>query len=100
MKSRSVVFRPEAQDDLIRLYDYIAERETPLRAITYIERIEAFCQRLDIASERGNRRDDVRAGLRTISFEKNCVIAFQVQAERVVIIRIFFGGQDWEAHLN
>jgi plasmid stabilization system protein ParE len=40
---RKVVFSPEAADDLINLYEYIAERSGPARAIGYIDRIEAYC---------------------------------------------------------
>ncbi len=39
-------------------------------------------------------REDVRAGLRTIGFERRVTIAFQVTSERVVIDRILYGGRD------
>ena len=47
MRKRKVVFSPEASDDLLRLYDYIAEKSGPTRAIGYIERIEAYCLGFD-----------------------------------------------------
>lgn len=101
MKTRTVVFHPAADDDILRLYDYIAvEQSSPINALNYIERIESFCRRLDIASERGTARDDLGTGTRVIGFERTCQIAFSVEAERVVILRIFYGGQDWEAQLN
>jgi hypothetical protein len=34
-----VVFAPEARDDLLQLYDYIAARSGPARARAYTERI-------------------------------------------------------------
>lgn len=50
---------------------------------------------MDIASERGTRRDDIRPGLRTIGFERRVVIAFHVSARRVEILRFFYGGRNW-----
>jgi toxin ParE1/3/4 len=46
------------------------------------------------------RRDDIRPGLRTIGFERRATIAFQVKRAEVVIVRIFYGGQDYERALR
>jgi toxin ParE1/3/4 len=62
LKRRLVVFAPEARDDLVQLYDWIADAADPSTAMAYIERIEAFCGGLDLASERGHVRDDIRPG--------------------------------------
>lgn len=94
MEKREVVFSPEAQADLLRLYDYIADRSGPARAIGYIERIEAYCLRFDLAAERGTRRDDIRAGLRVVGFERRVTIAFHVDRKRVTIDRILYGGRE------
>jgi plasmid stabilization system protein ParE len=40
---RKVVFAPEAEADLLNLYDYIAERSGPVRAMGFIDRLEAYC---------------------------------------------------------
>lgn len=100
MKERTVVFSPEARDDLIALYDWIATASYPVTALSYIERIEAFCNRLSIGSERGHRRDDIREGLRIIGFERRTTLAFTVEADRVVILRVFHGGKNWEVDLQ
>ena len=42
---------------------------------------------------RGTRRDDVRPDLRITNFKKRAVIAFAVEAERVSIIGIYYGGK-------
>jgi toxin ParE1/3/4 len=91
---RDVVLAPQAQADLTRLYDYIAVRSGNERALGYIERIEAFCRGLSAASERGTRRDDLLAGLRTIGFERRITVAFGVSPRRVTILRILYGGRD------
>ncbi|MDP2109573.1 MAG: type II toxin-antitoxin system RelE/ParE family toxin [Thiobacillus sp.] len=48
---------------------------------------------------RGTRRDDIRTGLRITNYKKRPVIAFAVDADRVSIIGVFYGGQDYEADL-
>ena len=96
MKQREVVFSPEAIDDLNRLYDWIASVAGATVALRYTERIETFCMRLDLASERGVLREDIRPGLRVVGFERRLTVAFSVDAEIVTIYRLFYGGQNWE----
>jgi toxin ParE1/3/4 len=91
---RQVVFAPEAQDDLLSLYSYIADLSSPVVAMAYLSRIEDYCLRFDVAAERGTRRDDLRPGLRTVGFERRVTIAFHVEPETVTIDRIFYGGRD------
>lgn len=96
MKERRVVFSPEAEADLEAIYDFIADAAAPSVAISYIERLEAYCAGMALASERGHRHDDVRPGLRVVGFEWRITIAFTVSAEAVTILRIFYAGLDWE----
>ena len=96
MRQREVAFSPEAIDDLNRLYDWITSVAGPTVALRYIERIEAFCMGLDLASERGVLREDIRPGLRVVGFERRLTVAFSVGAEIVTIYRLFYGGQNWE----
>lgn len=95
MKRRTVEISEEARRDLLEVYDWIAKAGDPETAMAYVERIESFCLRLDIASERGSLRDDVRPGLRVIGFERSASIAFVVEESRVVVLRVFYGGRDW-----
>ena len=43
-----VVFAPEAQLDLLDLYDMIAENGGGERALAYVERVQAACLRLAV----------------------------------------------------
>jgi toxin ParE1/3/4 len=96
VKARRVVFAPEARHDLLQIYDQIAEPASPAMALAYVGRLEAYCRRFDLASERGRRRDDVRPGLRVVGFERRVTIAFTVGDSTVTILRLFYGGRDWE----
>jgi toxin ParE1/3/4 len=99
VKRRTVILAPEAVEDLRKIYDWIADRTSELVAKRYVDRIQAFCAGFDNASERGHKRDDIRPGLRVAGFELRLTIAFTVDADLATILRIFYGGQDWERML-
>jgi plasmid stabilization system protein ParE len=98
--SYRVVFSPEAQEQLAELYRYIAEAASPDIAAQYTEAIVSYCESLRTFSLRGTRRDDVRPGLRITNYKKRAVIAFDVDADVVSIIGVFYGGQDYETILH
>jgi toxin ParE1/3/4 len=72
--SHRIEFSPETQHDLIDLYDCIAIRDGAERAIGYIDRIEDYCRSLSAFPHRGNKRDDIRVGLRILGFERRALI--------------------------
>ncbi len=92
-----VAFTLLAERQLNELHAYISQNAGERRATTYIERILAACRSLAMFPNRGMRRDRILPGLRTIGFERRVTIAFIVEAERVVIEGIFYGGQDYES---
>lgn len=100
MIARTVSFAPEAEADLGSIYEGIADRAGPNVALGYVERLHGSCLSLGLASERGTRRDDIRPGLRTIGFERRVTIAFKVDPGSVLVLRLFYGGQDWETALS
>jgi plasmid stabilization system protein ParE len=59
-----------------------------------------YCESLCTLPHRGAIRDDVRLGLRSTSYKKRAAIAFDVGAELVSIIGVFYGGQDYETLLQ
>jgi len=52
----------------------------------------------------GRARDDVRPGMRTSTFKKKTLVAYEVDESSgdlvVNILGVFHGGQDWEAALG
>lgn len=98
--SYRVVFSPEAEEQLAALYGYIAEAASPDIAARYTEAIVSYCDGLRTFPHRGTMRDDVRPGLRITNYKKRAVIAFDVDAELVSIIGVFYGGQDYESILR
>jgi plasmid stabilization system protein ParE len=79
MTGHRVVFSPEAQDQLVDLYRYIASAASPAVAARHTDAIVGYCESLSLFPARGNRRDDVRPGLRITHYRKRTVIAFAVE---------------------
>ncbi|HEY5609543.1 MAG TPA: type II toxin-antitoxin system RelE/ParE family toxin [Alphaproteobacteria bacterium] len=100
MKKYQVRFRPLAEADLFKLHDYIAQHAGLNVAGDYIGRLEAACAALETFPLRGTSRGHIRPGLRTIGFERRATIAFQVRKTDVVIVRVLYGGQDFEHALR
>ena len=98
----SVVFTPEAEEQLAGLYRYIALKASPEIAEKYTSAIVTYCEEMDSFPHRGTRRDDVRPGLRITNYKRRAVIAFTVDeiAKTVVIIGVFYGGRDYETALG
>jgi len=92
LRRRPVAFSPEARRDL---GDWIAERAGADVALNYIERLEAYCLGFEFSGERGQRRDDLRPGLRVVGFERRIAIAFFATEAEVIILRIYYGGRNW-----
>lgn len=90
-------------------YDYVAiaehiERWTGERALadSTVDAIRAFIKSLNTVPHRGTKRDDLRPGLRIVPFKKRTAIAIEIddEAKVVTVLRVFYGGQDYEAVLG
>jgi toxin ParE1/3/4 len=95
-----VVYSPEAENHILALYDYIANHASPSIAKRYLDAVISYCEGLNIFPLRGTQRDDIRQGLRITNYKKRCVIAFSVFDDTVVILGVFYGGQDYEAKMS
>ena len=92
-----VVFSPRANAQLEALFSYLEGEAGAVTASGYTGAIVSYCRGFDIFPHRGTRRDELRPGLRTIGFRRRVTIAFDIDANMVTIIGIFYGGQDFEA---
>lgn len=97
MTQYTVVFAPQAQEQLASLYRFIASARSPEIAERYTDAIVTYCESLQNFPMRGTRRDDVRPGLRITNYKKRTVIAFTIDADLVSILGVFYGGQDYES---
>ena len=98
--ARRVVFSPEAEENLVDLYQYIASTGSPERAAGYVEAIVGHCEKLAEFPMVGVQRADIRSGLRVTHYGGSAIIAFVVQPEEIAIIGVFYGGRNYEAILK
>ena len=96
----TVVFTPEAENQLTELYRYVAQAASPEVAQRYVEAIVTYCEGLQSFPHRGSQRDDIRPGLRMTNYKERCVLAFAVTDELVSVVGVFYGGQDYETVLR
>ncbi|MFC3441439.1 type II toxin-antitoxin system RelE/ParE family toxin [Sphingobium rhizovicinum] len=98
--TRRIVFTPEAEEQIGAIQDYIADAGSPQIATRFTDAILAHLDMLADYPLIGTARDDVRRGLRTLTHRRRVTIAFMVEAEAVVIIGFYYGGQDFETLLG
>lgn len=92
----TVIFTPEAEEQLAALYRYIAAEASPNIAERYTSAIVSYCEGLSTFPHQGICRDDIRQGLRVTNYKGRTVIAYDVSADLVSIIGLFYGGQNYE----
>jgi len=103
MLQYKVVFTPAAISDMRDIYNYIAEESGyPDRALDYINKLRAGCERMSIVPLRGQKRDDIRSNLRTTVLDKSAVAAFEVDEVNNIlrILGVYYGGRDYAAILQ
>ena len=96
----TVNFSPEAEEQLASLYRYLAAVASPKIANRYTSAIVSYCEGLNTFPHRGLPRNDIRQGLRVTNYKSRTIIAYDVTAEVVSIIGIFYGGQDYETNFQ
>ena len=95
-----VIFTPEANRHLAKLYEFIEGELSPETAQRFTNSIVDYCNGFSTFPHRGTQRDDLRHGLRIVGFRRRGVIAIVVRTNQVFIIGVFYGGQDYETALR
>lgn len=92
---RELAFRPLALADLDAIYDYI-EPDNPRRAATFVQDIVTGCRALCMYPEMGPARSDIAPALRIRSLLGRVIVCYRLAETEIVVLRIFYGGQDFE----
>lgn len=92
-----VIFTPEAEHQITRIHRYIVEQSSQTVADRYTDALLDYLDGFSVFPERGNKRDDIRPGLRVTHFRRRTVIAFAVDDMRVFITGVYYGGQNYES---
>jgi toxin ParE1/3/4 len=98
--SYSVVFTPEAEEQLVQLYRYIEAAASANIAEKFTSGIITYCEGLSSFPLRAVSRDDIRPGLHVTNYKGRVVIAYAVEAKLVSIVGLYYGGRDFEALLD
>jgi plasmid stabilization system protein ParE len=97
-------YTAQAQQQLHALDDWISEKASRHVAQRFVSAILNYIDGILVFPRAGRARDDVRPGMRTTTFKKRTLIAYEVDEssdELVVnVLGVFHGGQDWEAALR
>ncbi|WP_366525535.1 type II toxin-antitoxin system RelE/ParE family toxin [Devosia sp.] len=96
MRRRRIVYRRRAREDIREIARWFALRVSRQFASAYVERIRARIRSFEFAGERGTVRDEIGPGVRAIGLMQSITIAFAINAESVIILRVVYGGQDWQ----
>ncbi|WP_145517803.1 type II toxin-antitoxin system RelE/ParE family toxin [Yersinia mollaretii] len=89
-----VTFTPEAEQQIVDLHRYITEQSSRVVADGFIGSLLDYLDGFSTFPERGNKRDDIRPGLRVTHFRHRTVVAFAVDDDRVLVVGIYHGGQN------
>jgi toxin ParE1/3/4 len=96
VKRRIVKYSLRSEEDAAWILDAVETAAGLKTALSYLTRLRDFCDRLEFGAERGTRHDHIRSGLRIVGFERRVTVAFVVDEDRVTVLRLFYGGQDWK----
>ncbi|AYG58390.1 type II toxin-antitoxin system RelE/ParE family toxin [Rhizobium jaguaris] len=88
-----VVFSVFAEDDLIGIYEFIA-KDSPSRALSFVQRLRVQCGTLKTMAARGPQREGLGSGVRIMVFERRVTVAYHIKNEQVIILRLFYAGQN------
>lgn len=89
-----IVLREEAIADLEEIGDYIA-LDNPVRARSFVARIKARCLAIGRNPMAARLRPQWGVGVRGIVF-KRYLIAYRVEGDEVLILRVIHGARDIE----
>lgn len=98
--SLRVVLARTALRDLAKIGQWITEAGAPQTGRRYVARIKERLVRLGIAPEAGRPFGFDDPGLRVIGYERRIMIAYRVEKTRIIVVRVFYGGQNWQKILQ
>ncbi len=97
-------YTPEAEQQLNELDDWVTRTASGEIARRCVSAILDHIDGILVFPLAGRARDDVRPGMRTSTYQRRTLVAYEVDessGEPVVnVLGIFHGGQDWEAVLG
>jgi plasmid stabilization system protein ParE len=97
-------YTPEAQQQLDDLDEWISKKASAETARQFVSAVMDHIDGILVFPLTGRVRDDIRPGMRTTTFRKRTLVAYEVHgaSDEVIVnvLGVFHGGQDWPAALG
>ena len=90
-----VTRRPQAEADVLEIWDYIAE-DSVIDADRWVDRLDEKLSLWATQPLMGRTRDELAAGIRSIAFGRY-VIFFQPLPDGIDVVRVLHGSRDIDA---
>jgi len=95
-----IVFSERSRQQLLELYDFIADSSSPESAYRFTSELSQHCRSLADFPFRGASYNHVHQSLRTLVFRGRVTITYSVDTDTVTILGIFYAGRDWQRELE
>jgi toxin ParE1/3/4 len=97
-------YTPEAEQQLHDLDEWITKAASADTSHRFVKAVMDHIDGILVFPFAGRDRDDVRPGMRTSTYRKRTLVAYEVDessGELVVnVLGVFHGGRDWETALR
>ena len=90
-----LIYTPAASNDIDSIYLHISQ-DSPNRADRFVREIESACENLCHMPGIGTARPDLRPALRLFFIKRRVVIAYEANDIRLDVLRILYGGRNYE----
>jgi toxin ParE1/3/4 len=91
--SRTVNLSPEADEDLLEIWGYLAREASQQIADRQLQEIDEACAMLKSWPYVGRKRDELLAGMRSVPIPPY-ILFYRIEAGTVEIVRILHGRRD------
>lgn len=94
MKRFKIRLSEAAELDLDNIYRFVRRQsQSVVTARAYVARLQMFLATFETFPERGTLYNEIRPGLRRVGFEGRISVAFIVEDDEVVVLRLLYAGQ-------
>jgi toxin ParE1/3/4 len=97
--NRKIFRSPEAQEDLLSIWEFGADEWSPDQADEHLRDIQDMCDRLRVHPELGRKRNELIAGLYSIPINRH-VIFYQQSLKAITIVRVLHEALDTPQHFR
>lgn len=98
MGARKLFYSPSALADLDAIYDIVGS-DYPHRGYDFVEAVRERLRKYLLDNpELGPARPELGEGIRIYAIRsKRTVVAYRVKQDVIAVVRVFYGGADYEA---